>query len=454
MNETEVRKESTIKDFLEVIFRRKWIIAGIVVIATIVVVFINVRDPAVYESSAKVFVKRGEQPGVFSRSVPTLSWEEEIASQIEMVKSKILVDRAQELFDDYAPPGYTTTQKISEGRVDAGVVSTSNVIWIAYSSRDPIFCEIATNAIVNAYKDYYQRIRTPPEMEDFFSQEMQALSDEIDYWRERKKRVTREWGIVDLEKQKSETLRGRERHQRELEDVNQELAEKQAIVHYLDELRESGGEGLPAVTTGLLSSTISGSAVERTRIELSRLRVKESELAVGYTGEHRKLKEVRKQIAELEKVLEREIDAMLSVNRTQMEVVQSRRRYLRDMVAQYEEESKTYPEKEVELEQVNIALNRVMESYKKLVEKHMESKLTLASNPEWTVTILNPASPGYRKKTRDYVRMALGPIFSLVIALGFAFFVDNLDHSIKNVTEAEESLNLQVLASFPERHGK
>ena len=46
--------------------------------------------------------------------------------------------------------------------------------------------------------------------------------------------------------------------------------------------------------------------------------------------------------------------------------------------------------------------------------------------------------------------MALGPLFSLVVALGFAFFIDNLDHSIKNVAEAEETLGCQVLASFPD----
>jgi capsular polysaccharide biosynthesis protein len=70
------------------------------------------------------------------------------------------------------------------------------------------------------------------------------------------------------------------------------------------------------------------------------------------------------------------------------------------------------------------------------------------------VTILNPASPAVRKKTRDYVRIALGPAFSLIIALGLAFFVDNLDHSIKNISEAEESLGLSVLASCPETNRK
>jgi succinoglycan biosynthesis transport protein ExoP len=453
MDRIEVRKESTIKDFLEVIFRRKWIVVGIVVIATIVAYVVNMREPAIYESSAKVLVKRGEQPGVFSRSVQTLTWEEEISSQIEMVKSTIVVDRAQQLFADYAPAGYEPREKINVGRVGAGVVSTSNVIWVSYSSSDPVFCEIAVNAIVNAYKEYYQRIRTPPEMEDFFSREMQTMAEEIEYWRERKKRVGQDWNIVDLRTQQTETIRNLAQYRHELEEVTRDLEEKESIVSYLEELKSRGDDELPIVTVGLLA-TMRESAIERMRLSLLDLKVAESELAVGYTGEHKALREIREKIGEMERQLDVEIDAMLSINRTQIEIMRSRREYVVDMVQRFEEESKTYPAKEVELERIDASLVRVQANYNKLVEQHMTSRVSMASNPEWTVTILNPASPGYRKKTRDYVRMALGPLFSLIVALGFAFFVDNLDHSIKNVAEAEETLNLQVLASFPVRQGK
>jgi len=453
MNQVEARKESTIKDFLEVIFRRKWIIVGIVTVATAVAFIVNMREPAVYESSAKVLVKRGEQPGVFSRSVQTLTWEEEISSQIEMVKSTIVADRAHELFADYAPAGYTPKAKINVNRVGAGVVGTSNVIWVAYSSDDPVFCEVAVNAIVNAYKEYYQRVRTPPEMEDFFSREMQTMKEEIEYWRERKERVATEWGIVDLQQQQLETVRSLGQYRRELEEVSQDLEEKESVVRYLDDLKARDKAELPTVTAGLLGA-VRETAVERLRNGITDLRVRESELAVGYSGEHKKLREVREQLAEMERMLDVEIDAMLSINKTQIEIMRSRQQYLRDMVQRFEEESRTYPEKEVELERIHAALLRVQENYNRLVEQHMASKVALASNPEWNVTILNPASPGYRKKTRDYVRMALGPAFSLIVALGFAFFIDNLDHSIKNVSDAEESLNLQVLASFPDRERK
>ncbi len=453
MNQIETRKESTIKDFLEVIFRRKWLIVGIVGVATIVAFIINMQEQAVYESSAKVLVKRGEQPGAFNRSMQTLTWEEEISSQIEMVKSAIVVDRAQQMFNDYAPAGYTTSSRVNVGRVGAGVVSTSNVIWVAYSSNDPVFCEVAVNAIVNAYKEYYQRVRTPPEMEDFFSREMQTMAEEIEYWRERKERVGRQWGIINLKQQELETIKGLDQYRRELEEVSRDLEEKELIVRYLEELQDREDDELPTVMAVLLE-TASETSIGKIRDMLTNMRVKESELAVGYTGEHKKLREVREQINEMERLLNTEIKATLSITRTQIGIMRSRRQYVLEMIQQFEEESKTYPQKETELERINAALARVQANYRTLVGQHMTSKVTIASNPEWTVTILNPASPGYRKKARDYVRMALGPLFSIIVAFGFAFFVDNLDHSIKNVAEAEETLNLQVLASFPDRHGK
>ena len=106
MEEAQFQKESTVKDFLEVIFRRKWIIIGIVVVATTVVVLLNMREPAVYESSAKMLVKRGEMQSVFSTYVRTLTWEEEIASQIQLVESQIVVTRAEEIIEHYFPLGF------------------------------------------------------------------------------------------------------------------------------------------------------------------------------------------------------------------------------------------------------------------------------------------------------------------------------------------------------------
>ncbi|MBN1884615.1 MAG: hypothetical protein JW876_03690 [Candidatus Krumholzibacteriota bacterium] len=444
------KKESTVKDFLEVIFRRKWIIVGIVLVSTVLVLVMNTREPAVYESMARILVKRGEAMGVFNPYVRTLTWEEEIASQIEMVKSQVVVDRAQEILHRFVPEGYETDEQINVNNVNSDVVSTSNVIWVTYTSRDPVFCRVAVNAMVNAYRDYYQQVRTPPEMEDFFANEKQILMEEIEYWRERKQRVESEWGIIDLNRQRTDALQQLWTLRNELGDIVQERRERESILETLETLEQADVAELSAISTGLLEPGQREGVVENLRRRLIDLKMQESDLAARYTDSNKELVNIRAQIDDMHGLLSKEIDALLFVNRSRLSVVRDRERSLRSDIARLESENEEFPAQEVELQRIETSLQNAIDSYEALVEQHINSRISIASNPEWNVTILNPADSAHARKTRDYVRIALGPLFSLVIALGFAFFIDNLDHSIKNVSEAEDVLQMNVLASFPD----
>jgi len=127
---------------------------------------------------------------------------------------------------------------------------------------------------------------------------------------------------------------------------------------------------------------------------------------------------------------------------------------LRELLSRLSAEREQYPRNELELDRIDVSLQKLQQTYAEVQAQHMNARISRASNPEWTITIINPASAAYQKKTRDYVRLALGPAFSLIVALGLAFFVDNLDHSIKNIHEAEANLRMSVLASIPEMNRK
>jgi uncharacterized protein involved in exopolysaccharide biosynthesis len=450
MDTFEAKKESTVKDFLEVIFRRKWVILGIVVVSTAMVVIINMGKPAEYESIAKVLIKRGEAPGVFDRGVRTLDWEEEIASQIEMVKSQTVASNAQGMVSRFFPAGYTTDRKILLTKVNAGVVTTSNVIWVTYGSDDPVFVEAAVNAIVTAYREYYSNIKTPPEMEDFFSQEIERLQEEIEYWREHKEKVLTEGDILDITDQRRNLLMRIVSYQNELDKVVRERSEKEAVIERLDSLLDLPVENLAAISSDLTGSKLEEDLMKDLRTKLQDLRIRESEYAGKYTEKNLEIQRVRKQIEDLRGMVLSEIRTQILLNKNQLQIILKKEETLRQSLAKIEIEKARYPQAEIELERIDAALTKLKKTYDSVVEQQMEAKISRASNPEWTVTILNPASPAYQKKTRDYVRMALGPAFSLIIALGLAFFIDNLDHSIKNIADAEENLGLSVLASFPE----
>ncbi len=450
MGTTSVIKESTVKDFLEVIFRRKWIILGVVCVSTILVMFLNFREQAVYESTGKMLVKRGETAGVFNNAIRTLTWEEEIASQIEMVKSQVVIDGAKELIRKYLPEDYMTDAEINYNSVGSGVITRSNVLWVSYTDLDPVFCEASANAIINSYKDYYQRVRTPPEMEDFFSEELNIVKDDLEYWRERKVKLEKEWGLVDIDTQSRNTLERMERYQTDLDVVRQDILYLEGIIENLANFRDLDIETLAAITVNFTETTSKRSALESYKEKLIDLKMKESEMSVMYTEDHKELKKVKNQISDIYALMESEITAAIDIQKRRLSILNDKETSLSGMLADITIEKNAYPEREVELDRIDKAIAGLEIRYSKLQEQHMSSRISVASNPEWSITILAPASRAAQKKTRDYVRMALGPLFSLVIALGFAFFVDNLDHSIKNVSEAEELLGLQVLSSFPD----
>ena len=401
----ELKKESTVKDFLEVVFRRKWIIIGIVLVATISVMLLNLRGPATYESSAKVLVKRGEIQGVFAQYIRTLSWEEEIASQIEMMKSVVVIDRANELLSEFSPDGYVPRGPINISNVNAGVIGTSNVIWVTYESTDPVFCEVVVNSIVNSYKEYYLRVRTPPEMDDFFNSELKTLKEEIDYWLDRKEKVFRSWDIIDLREQSRFLVTNRANYQEKLDELIEEKRSKQTMIQRLTELRQAGPEERIAGSSTFVESILEQQVVISLRTSLKELLVVESELRSKFTDENLELVRVRQQIKDIEMMIDKEIETQIVIISTQLDVLLERERTLRGILARLGSESDDYPSKEVEVQRIESTLEQLNSNYAELLEQHLNAKLAIASNPEWTVTLLSAATPASQRRTTDYVRM-------------------------------------------------
>ena len=114
------------------------------------------------------------------------------------------------------------------------------------------------------------------------------------------------------------------------------------------------------------------------------------------------------------------------------------------------EELTIIPQSKVEIQKIDTAIQMKHEEERDLKEKALLTNVNLATSPEFTVTIISPASSPYPKRTRDYIRMALAPLMSLVVGMLLAFFLDSLDHSLRNPRDVEEFLGVPVLASLPE----
>jgi uncharacterized protein involved in exopolysaccharide biosynthesis len=187
--------------------------------------------------------------------------------------------------------------------------------------------------------------------------------------------------------------------------------------------------------------------VQNIKFSLQQLNMKKEELTQKYTDKHPDVISINAQIAELQDDLKEEVQNAYRVEKGSLEEAQARRNNVLKELTAAKQELATVPDHERELAEIDTKIDGLETNEKYLVQQQSAAQITAAGSPEEDVTILARASAPYSKKTRDYVRLALGPLLSIIVGLGIAFFLESMDHSVKSRAEAEEYLKVPVLAT-------
>ena len=91
-------RQASAREFLAVLFRRKWIIIGLFLVTTATVLSVALTTPTYFLSSGRILVKRGERQSVLRPDRQIFSdWEQELGSEMQIIKSVPVVKRAREL---------------------------------------------------------------------------------------------------------------------------------------------------------------------------------------------------------------------------------------------------------------------------------------------------------------------------------------------------------------------
>jgi len=163
---------------------------------------------------------------------------------------------------------------------------------------------------------------------------------------------------------------------------------------------------------------------------------------------------VNQQIASLHEDLKRQVENAYRVEKVSLEEMEARRAKIVEELAEARTELDAVPDKERQVAEMEAMIKKLEERHSLLLQRQSETEIARAGQSDWDVVILTHAGPPYSKKTRDYVRLALGPLLSLIVGLGLAFFLESVDHSVKNQAEAEEYLDVPVLATISDFEAK
>ena len=102
-SKSETRQFST-RDFLSMIFRRKWVILSIFFVTLAMGVSASLKTTSEYQAVAKVLIRRAEGSSFAKLKSPYLGLEEEMNTEIEILRSKAVLERALATIENEIEP--------------------------------------------------------------------------------------------------------------------------------------------------------------------------------------------------------------------------------------------------------------------------------------------------------------------------------------------------------------
>lgn len=439
-------RHATIREFLAVMFRRKWVILGLFAVTTVTVLAITFTTPIEYMSVGRVLIRRGEQESLLQPFRRVMNeWEQDLGSEVETVTSHPVLERARGILKGEAAPG-TAPPKLVEGQVDAEVTGKTNAIAIAYVDRDPQVAYKVCDAVVRAYIEHRQLLGlTYPS--EFFDREIGSVQREYEDKIEQRRRFANQAGVVDVGQQKAVWLSTQGHMAAKRAEAAADLAEARAQVRVMREMRDDPNIDLPTLGAPYTN--------ESALVELKR-RVVEQQARVAmiserYLPEAPEVRHAKETLETLQGLMRREVDARLQIAESRIEVIESRLASMDRDVEQIGTDLGTLPNKETILDELDQDISILKSRYEELIRKSDQARITEQTTPNVNVQLLNPAGPARPRNAPDPVRIALAPAFALIVGIGLAFFLDGLDITVRTASQAEEVTQLPVLATLGER---
>lgn len=440
-------RQATAREFLSVLFRRKWIVIGLFLVTSLTVAIIALSQRMEYVSSGKVMVKRGEQESMLT---PTRrfagQWEEELGSEVQVVKSDPVLTLTRETLAKQIAAGQPVVE-LDPKKVEVEVVGKSNVMAVAYVDPDPDAARRVCGALLDAYVTYRQRQLSLAYPREFFDRQRGDVERDLARWTEMRRQFSNHEEVFDITEQQRAMINQISILENRRSDVSADLAEAKAEEQEMAALTTSGSVDMPSFAR-LYSS--------ESPLLLAKRKVIDQEAVVAnlrarFLDESPQVVQATSALETLRAILAREVDSQIKISQSRVQVLEARLAAFDHDIRDLHATLDAMPNKETRLEQMNREITRLEDRLKGLDEKSDEALVNERTSQRANVYLIAPAGPATPAHTRDYVRLALAPAFSLVVGIGLAFFLDGLDVTVRTSGHAEEAVELPVLTAVTER---
>lgn len=466
------------RDLVVGMFRHKLLIALTLITTGVAVGLFAYFTPAMYESKMKILVRNarteaplsaGEDRG-YDRSEVS---EEQITSEIELLKSRDLLDLAVRKHNLAEPlkPGMPVTEADIENAVgklekdlSASPVKKANVIEVAYSAKNPETAAAVLKTLSEAYLDKHLKLHRPPGAYEFFKNQASEHEAELRDAENKLSTFQQENNAVDIDTQKQLLVTRLVDAQAKLKELDGSIEEgSKRIVTLEGQLK--GIERRITTQARVLPNQYSAERLNTMLVELRNRRV---QLLTKFQPDDRVVKEVDEQIAQTMEALKRatdqtSVEQSTDVNplRTAFEGDLARaridqagrvalRKSLAEQVANYEYQISKLENATAVHADLSRQVKTTEESYQLYAKKQEELRIAEAldeqkiSNVSIAEAPVVPRSPNNKNRlTAMLIALGLG----LGLGFGSAFVSEVMRDTFHTARELEGFSGFPVLAT-------
>ncbi len=483
-----VKEEIHLKDYLDVILRRKWLVIGILFFTFISTLIFSLAAEKQYEARGSLEVNQGTQKITKFEDVLTdkLRYEEFIATQTSLLKSDTLAALVIARLDLAAHPVITGNKKepadkgltdrlkiflkrtirnkeetqpddsaraalsdamgrkellkFFKDRLTVSPQRDSMIINISFTSPDRWLSMDATNTLMEEFINWKmsQRIDASAKAREFLMKQIDQAKINLEAAEEKQNKFAKMAGFVSMDSRLNSVYR-------QLEDINTALGKAEADLSskeadYRQALKD-GPASLPQV--------LHNSLINELKAEYARLRSEYENLTETFHADYPDVKNIKKRMDSLEEQINDESEKIFNSIKHEYETALSLVKSLSEKLEAKKTQAMDLNERATQYKIMEREVETNKAIYQSLLEraKEIESMAGVSANnfqivDRATLPIF-PATPNVR------LNLLLAIVLGLMAGIGTALLLEYFADTITNPDQIAERFHIPVLGIVP-----